>query len=83
MLLRCRAIETSIAMAAATTSHRNRGSNPEGEQLIRWRFAQLRRSGYPDDVAAEIAARRDIDLHRATSLVQAGCPPDTAVRILL
>ena len=52
------------------------------DQLIRWRFSQLRRSGYPEPVAAEIAARFDIDLHEATGLVQAGCPPATAVRIL-
>ncbi len=69
-------------MAPTTTAKRG-SSNPQGDQLIKWRFAQLLRSGYPDDVAAEIAARLDIDLHRATSLTEAGCPPATAARILL
>jgi hypothetical protein len=33
--------------------------------------------------AFELAERTDVDLHRATELLQAGCPVDTALRILL
>jgi hypothetical protein len=70
-------------MAPTAEAKRDRNGNPEGDQLIRWRFAQLRRSGYPDDIAAELAARLDVDLHQATRLAEAGCPPTTALRILL
>jgi hypothetical protein len=76
-------IKTPVAMAPTTAVQRGRSKNPEGEQLVRWRFAQLHRSGYPDELAAEIAARLDIDLHQATSLTDSRCPPATAARILL
>jgi hypothetical protein len=79
-----RFFEAEPAMARSTpTVAGGRSHEAEEDQLIRWRFSQLRRSGYPEDLAAEIAARRDIDLHEATSLVEAGCLPATASRILL
>ncbi len=67
----------------STTVAQERSPSPEGDRLIRWRFSQLRRSGYPEDLAAEIAARLDVDLHQATRLTEAGCTPATAARILL
>ena len=47
-----------------------------------WRFEQLRQAGYEDAAAADLAERDDIDLHRAVELVEAGCSPTLAVRIL-
>jgi hypothetical protein len=41
----------------------------------------LREAGFPPDLADEVAAQR-IDLHALLQLVDAGCPPDLAVRIL-
>ena len=32
---------------------------------------------------AELAARLDVDLHRAIALVENGCPPEMALQILL
>ena len=55
----------------------------EDERVIRWRLEQLAKAGYSWACAMIIAANRDVDLHRAVSLVQDGCPADTAVRILL
>jgi hypothetical protein len=54
----------------------------EDEPVYLWRLEQLEQAGYDDDLAHEIAARNDIDLHRAVALASAGCPPATAFRIL-
>ena len=48
-----------------------------------WRAEALERAGYPADAAVEIAGRHDIDLHRAVDLLEAGCPVELALRIIL
>ena len=55
----------------------------EQERVERWRAEALERAGYEADAAAELAARPDVDLHRAISLLESGCPAETALRILL
>ena len=55
----------------------------EAVDVIRWRLSQLTRSGYPLEEAVAVATRLDIDLHRASGLVDRGCPPELALRILL
>lgn len=55
----------------------------ELERVERWRAEALERAGYGSDEAARIAARQDVDLHSAIDLVERGCPPDVALRILL
>jgi hypothetical protein len=57
--------------------------NAESERVERWRAEALERAGYGADAAQELAARPDIDLHRAIELVEAGCTPELALRILL
>jgi hypothetical protein len=54
----------------------------ELERVERWRAAELLRVGFPGDDAVALAARLDVDLHEAIALVQRGCPPELAVRIL-
>jgi hypothetical protein len=54
----------------------------ELERVERWRTAELMRVGFPGDDAVALAARLDVDLHEAIALVQRGCPPELAVRIL-
>ena len=54
----------------------------ELERVERWRTSELMRVGFPGDDAVALAARIDIDLHEAIELVQRGCPPDLAIRIL-
>jgi hypothetical protein len=58
-------------------------SEPEHQRVERWRAEALERAGYSPDAAAALAARLDIDLHHAIGLLENGCPPDTALRILL
>jgi hypothetical protein len=52
-------------------------------EIVDWRLAQLLRAGYGSEHALTIAVRTEVDLHRAVALVRAGCPPETALRILL
>lgn len=52
-------------------------------RVVDWRRQELARAGYGGDAARAIAERLDIDLHRAIDLLKSGCPPETAVRILL
>jgi hypothetical protein len=56
---------------------------PSEQELVeRWRAEALERAGYPDTVAAELALRPDVDLHRAVELLEKGCAPELAVKIL-
>jgi hypothetical protein len=55
----------------------------ESEKVERWRAHALEKVGYDATSAQELAARPDVDLHRAIELIEQGCPPELAIRILL
>jgi cephalosporin-C deacetylase-like acetyl esterase len=55
----------------------------ESERIQRWRAEELERAGYDGPDAIELAGRTDVDLHLAVELLERGCPPSTALRILL
>ena len=55
----------------------------ELERIERWRLEELTRAGYPADGAAALSGRLDVDLHHAVELLERGCPPEVALRILL
>jgi hypothetical protein len=55
----------------------------ESDRVERWRAEALERVGYDAVSALELAARSDVDLHRAIALVEQGCPPELALRILV
>ena len=55
----------------------------EEERVFSWRQASLLAAGYDLRLALKLALRPDVDLHLAIRLGRAGCPPDTAARILL
>ena len=55
----------------------------ENDRVERWRTEALERVGYAPDAAAMIAARHDVDLHLAIELIERGCSPDVALKILL
>ncbi len=48
-----------------------------------WRTEELQRAGYSRRAAGRLAARHDVDLHRAVELIQLGCSPELAMKILL
>ena len=51
-------------------------------RVVGWRFEELRRAGYGERDALELADRSDVDLHLAVELIRRGCPLETALRIL-
>lgn len=55
----------------------------EDERVEAWRLEELLRAGYSLTDATSIAECVDVDLHRAVALLEQGCPPTTAVRILV
>jgi hypothetical protein len=55
----------------------------ELEKIERWRAEELMRAGYGTRAAGRIAARHDIDLHRAVDLLERGCSAELATKILL
>jgi hypothetical protein len=55
----------------------------EAERVERWRMEELLRVGFDLESATLLASELEIDLHGATDMVERGCPPDLAARILL
>jgi hypothetical protein len=55
----------------------------ERDRIEHWRTEELERAGYSHRAAGRLAARHDIDLHRAVSLLKRGCAPELALKILL
>ena len=55
---------------------------PEAEAVLRWRFERLVHAGYDAGSALIVASHLEVDLHEAVSLLERGCPPDTALAIL-
>ena len=47
-----------------------------------WRVDVLRGAGFDTELARQLAADGDIDLHDLLKLVDRGCPPHLAARIL-
>jgi hypothetical protein len=58
-------------------------SSPEIDRVELWRLASLERAGYDAESAAVLAASPEVDLHRAVSLLEQGCPVHLALQILL
>ena len=55
----------------------------EMDRIERWRAEELERAGYEPRAAGRLAVRHDVDLHTAVDLLERGCPPQLALRILL
>jgi hypothetical protein len=52
------------------------------DEVVRWRREQLTEAGFPLPLAAGLAKNARYDLHALIELVERGCEPDLAVRIL-
>ena len=55
----------------------------EAERVERWRMEELLRVGFDVEFASLLACEPGVDLHAAMDMVERGCPPDLAARILL
>jgi len=65
---------------AAPTKPAGRGVS---DPILEWRLEQLIDAGYGKEDALRLAVQTEVDLHRAVALLRTGCPPETALRILL
>jgi hypothetical protein len=65
-----------------TTAEQQRSELADTE-VFDWRFTALTRAGYPHGDAWLLAAAKEVDLRVAERLLGDGCPPATALRILL
>ena len=54
----------------------------DGHDVVTWRRGQLVLAGYPLPLAARLATDPGFDLHELITLVERGCPPELAARIL-
>ena len=63
-------------MQTRTTSERS------AQEVVRWRRERLVESGFTLPLAARLAENARYDLHALIELVERGCPPELAVRIL-
>jgi hypothetical protein len=68
-----------MSTRSRTTRRRAPFSDP---QVLEWRHDQLRRAGFPPPLAERAAADERLDLHAVIELVERGCPPVLALRIL-
>ena len=52
------------------------------DEIVRWRREQLTETGFSLPLGARVANDARYDLHALIELVERGCPPELAVRIL-
>lgn len=61
------------------------GQAPAGREnanAVAWRRARLRRAGFDIALAEELSRECAVDLHALIGLVERGCPPPLAARIM-
>ena len=61
-----------------TQTTKDRGA----DEVVIWRREKLAQSGLPLSLAARLARDSRYDLHALIELLEQGCPPDLAIRIL-
>ncbi|MGH3138008.1 MAG: hypothetical protein ACRDPV_16105 [Gaiellaceae bacterium] len=54
----------------------------EAHEIVSWRRHQLTQCGFPLPLASRLARDHRYDLHALIDLVESGCQPELAVRIL-
>jgi hypothetical protein len=59
-----------------------RANMPERQQVVSWRRGRLLDAGFGYDLADALAGEFRVDLHALLELVERGCPPVLAARIL-
>jgi hypothetical protein len=60
----------------------NTTSERRSDEVVHWRRERLAETGFPLPLAASVAENEHYDLHALIELVERGCPPELAVRIL-
>jgi hypothetical protein len=54
----------------------------EAANAVAWRRARLRKAGFGTALTEQLSRERGVDLHALIGLVERGCPPPLAARIL-
>jgi hypothetical protein len=57
-------------------------SSVDRARWVQWREGRLLSAGFGADLAEDLAQQERIDLHEVLKLVDRGCPPHLAARIL-
>lgn len=68
-------------MATRTVTPARDGEPDEVRRVLQWRISRLVSAGYDEESAIRLA-HSPADLHTAVNLLEQGCPPELAVRIL-
>jgi hypothetical protein len=68
--------------AMRTTAHTRIRPEIVDDRVVGWRREQLRASGFPSRLAGALARDPRCDLHALLELVERGCEPTLAARIL-
>jgi hypothetical protein len=55
---------------------------PSSGPVVEWRRRRLLAAGFAPGLAADLARGHDVDLHALLDLIDRGCPPPLAARIL-
>jgi hypothetical protein len=58
------------------------GERGGAARIASWRYERLRRAGLDAKPAEALSHESDLDLHALIELVERGCPPELAARIL-
>jgi hypothetical protein len=66
----------------ATQHQASESQGLEKDPVFAWRRSQLVRSGFPESLAARVAHDSRFDLHQLIELIDNGCAPELAFRIL-
>ena len=65
-----------------STRHRHPAAGGVPRDVLAWRRTVLEHAGFAPELAGALADEPDCDLHRLLNLVDRGCPPVLAARIL-
>jgi hypothetical protein len=55
---------------------------PGAAEIVAWRRKRLRQAGFDNRLAEQLSRECAVDLHALIELVERGCPPPLAARIL-
>jgi hypothetical protein len=59
-----------------------RRAGPGAAEVVAWRRIRLRKAGFDNRLAEQLSRECAVDLHVLIELVERGCPPPLAARIL-
>jgi hypothetical protein len=58
------------------------GAEPGTSEIVAWRRKRLHKAGFDNRLAEQLSRECAVDLHALIVLVERGCPPPLAARIL-